>query len=306
AAWPPSSGPRWRPPGRSPTRAGRHGPGRSGSPAAASPPGCTCRWGPAGSSTTWSASGPPGRSWRSTPIPTPRCSATPTSASSGTGTTSYRCCSPPYESGRRPDRRFRVAQGGMNRTVHRRVVRRVGGIAAAAAVAGQYVPSTVALGQWTGLRALPGGLCRWRGDGGSSSGGDRVALTFDDGPSPAGTPAVLDRLDRLGLVGTFFVLGSLVERDPDLVAEIRRRGHQVETHGHHHRHHLARTPWWVHRDLAAAAEAMAAVGVHPRWYRPTYGQATAATLLAARRQGWLPVLWSAWGREWATTDPAAV
>jgi len=194
----------------------------------------------------------------------------------------------------------------MNRTVHRRGVRRVGGIAAAAAVAGQYVPSTVALGQWTGLRALPGGLCRWRGDGGSSSGGDRVALTFDDGPSPAGTPAVLDRLDRLGLVGTFFVLGSLVERDPDLVAEIRRRGHQVETHGHHHRHHLARTPWWVHRDLAAAAEAMAAVGVHPRWYRPTYGQATAATLLAARRQGWLPVLWSAWGREWATTDPAAV
>ncbi len=180
-----------------------------------------------------------------------------------------------------------------------RGVRSAVGVAAAAATV-QYVPSTVALGQWTRLRALPGDLCRWRGDGGG------VALTFDDGPSPAGTPAFLDRLDRLGLVGTFFVLGSLVQEQPDLVAEIRCRGHQVETHGHQHRHHLARSPRWVHRDLQAAADALAAVGVRPRWYRPTYGQATAATLLAARRRGWRPVLWSAWGREWATTDPAAV
>ncbi|HZP28002.1 MAG TPA: polysaccharide deacetylase family protein, partial [Acidimicrobiia bacterium] len=75
------------------------------------------------------------------------------------------------------------------------------GTAAAAAV--QFVPSVVALGQWTPLRALPGGWCTWRGPD-----APRVALTFDDGPDPRTTPRVLDRLDGLGFVATFFVLGS--------------------------------------------------------------------------------------------------
>lgn len=176
------------------------------------------------------------------------------------------------------------------------------GGAALGALAAQYVPSTVTLGQWTSLPALPGGLCRWQGPA------DRpqVALTFDDGPHPEATPAVLDRLDELGLRATFFPLGSLAEDHPDLVAEVLRRGHQLGTHGYHHRHHLARTPGWVRADLAAADRAMAALDVHPTWYRPSYGQATGATLLAARRQGWRTVLWSAWGREWATDDPGRV
>jgi peptidoglycan/xylan/chitin deacetylase (PgdA/CDA1 family) len=173
-------------------------------------------------------------------------------------------------------------------------VRNLAAGAFGAALAVQYVPSTVTLGQWAPVESLPGRLCRWRGRG------DGVALTFDDGPSPVATPAVLDRLDRLGLRATFFALGSLAARDPDLVAEVVRRGHQVETHGYDHRHHLARSPRWVRRDLRAAEEAMAAVGVRPRWYRPSYGQATAATLWEARRRGWETVLWSAWGREWAT------
>lgn len=172
----------------------------------------------------------------------------------------------------------------------------------AGAAAVQYLPSVAVLGQWGALRAAPGDLCRWRGP----RAGGAVALTFDDGPHPEGTPAVLDRLDDLGLRATFFVLGTAVERFPDLVGETVRRGHQVETHGYRHGHHLVHGPRWVERDLSRADAAMAAVGVRPRWYRPTYGQATGATFVAARRRGWRPVLWSAWGREWSTTDPVAV
>ncbi|MGH9091533.1 MAG: polysaccharide deacetylase family protein [Acidimicrobiales bacterium] len=173
---------------------------------------------------------------------------------------------------------------------------------ASAALAAQYLPSTVTLGQWTSLQVLPWDLCRWQGPAGRPA----VALTFDDGPSPEATPAVLDRLDELGLRATFFPLGSLAEREPDLVAEVVRRGHQVGVHGYHHRHHLARSPAWVWRDLARADRAMEAVGVRPTWYRPSYGQATGSTLAAARRRGWRTVLWSAWGREWTTTDPDEV
>jgi peptidoglycan/xylan/chitin deacetylase (PgdA/CDA1 family) len=165
------------------------------------------------------------------------------------------------------------------------------------AVAAQYVPSVAVLGQWTGLRSLGAGLCRWRGPA-----TPRIALTFDDGPSPEATPAVLDRLDELGWPATFFVLGSLAEREPDLVAETVRRGHQVETHGYRHDHHLLRPPGWIVRDLRAALGAMQGCGLHPTFYRPTFGQATGTTFAAARLLGLETVLWSAWGREWATDD----
>lgn len=171
----------------------------------------------------------------------------------------------------------------------------------AGAVAAQYVPSTVVLGQWTGLRSLPGRWCRWRGPA-----TDQVAVTFDDGPSSEATPALLDRLDELGWRATFFCLGTLAEAHPELVGETVKRGHQVETHGYRHVHHLARGPRFPFRDLRRAVRVMEQCGQRPSYYRPTYGQATAATLAAARSLRLETVLWSAWGREWTDTDAAGV
>jgi peptidoglycan/xylan/chitin deacetylase (PgdA/CDA1 family) len=155
------------------------------------------------------------------------------------------------------------------------------------------------LGQWSPvpLRALPRGWCRWSGPVGVPA----VALTFDDGPSPATTPHTLDLLDELGMQATFFVLGELAEAHGDLVAEIRRRGHTVGSHGYRHEHHLLRGPGWIRRDTAAAVAAVAATGAPPRWYRPPYGQLTARTVLEARRHDMEVVLWSIWGHEWSET-----
>jgi peptidoglycan/xylan/chitin deacetylase (PgdA/CDA1 family) len=174
-------------------------------------------------------------------------------------------------------------------------------VAAGLTLAANYGPSTVTLGQWSSLRSLPGDICRWRGPK-----GQRVALTFDDGPNRHTTPQVLDRLDKLGLRATFFCVGSLVERDGEVVDEIARRGHQVETHGYRHEHHLLRSPRWIVNDLRRAVEVMAECGHPSSWYRPSYGQATGATLVAARALGLRTVLWSSWGREWATDDPDEV
>jgi peptidoglycan/xylan/chitin deacetylase (PgdA/CDA1 family) len=163
------------------------------------------------------------------------------------------------------------------------------------------VPSVVSLGQWLPIRALPGDLCRWR-----ACNANGVALTFDDGPDPRTTPLVLDRLDQLSLRATFFCLGQQVVAHPALVGEMRARGHQVETHGFRHDHHFMRSPGWVRADLDAAIEAMAQVGVHPRWFRPPFGQTTGATMVEARRHDLRLVLWSAWGREWDEPDGGAV
>lgn len=175
-------------------------------------------------------------------------------------------------------------------------------VAGAAGVAAEYLPAVVALGQWAPFQELPGSFCRWQGPRFPA----QVALTFDDGPHPEGTPRILDRLDALGLRATFFPLASEAAREPHLVEDIVRRGHAVGTHGFAHEHHLLRTPSWVRHDLDAAGELMAGLGLKVRWFRPTYGQATGATLVHARRKGWETVLWSAWGREWVTSSPEAV
>lgn len=183
----------------------------------------------------------------------------------------------------------------------RRVCSALGSVATAV-IASQFFPSTVALGQWGPVRALPGDLCRWQGPRSRP----HVALTFDDGPDPQGTPRVLDVLDEVGVRATFFVLGEQARRRPDLVDEIATRGHQLASHGDEHAHHLLRSPAWVRRDLERARDTLTALGHPPRWYRPAYGQATGATLVLARAMGLETVLWSAWGREWASSAPQAV
>jgi peptidoglycan/xylan/chitin deacetylase (PgdA/CDA1 family) len=60
--------------------------------------------------------------------------------------------------------------------------------------------------------------------------GPRVALTFDDGPSPEFTPRVLDILRRRGARATFFLIGGHALAHADLVARIRAEGHQVGNH----------------------------------------------------------------------------
>jgi peptidoglycan/xylan/chitin deacetylase (PgdA/CDA1 family) len=179
-------------------------------------------------------------------------------------------------------------------TPARHRVRDAGLLAVGVSAAVQWLPSAAVLAQWTSLSSVPGRACIWRGYKPKS-----VALTFDDGPSAESTPLLLHLLDRLGLRCTFFCVGSEVQRNPELVAEIASRGHQVELHGHTHNHHLLRTPGWVGRDITAGMAAMAEVGIHPRWLRPPYGEVSGGTVIAAAKHHLRLALWSAWGREWS-------
>src|SRR3954465_7317534 len=64
--------------------------------------------------------------------------------------------------------------------------------------------------------------------------GDRVAITFDDGPDRAHTPALLELLERGGHRATFFVIGKRAEAAPELLGEIVRRGHALGNHSYEH------------------------------------------------------------------------
>jgi peptidoglycan-N-acetylglucosamine deacetylase len=126
-----------------------------------------------------------------------------------------------------------------------------------------------------------------------------VALTFDDGPHPEGTPAVLETLRAAGATATFFLVGEQVELRPALAAEIVAAGHEIALHCYRHTLLLRRTRRAVEADLDRALEAIRdATGNEPRWYRPPYGVFSSAGLALARRRSLSPLLWSRWGRDW--------
>jgi peptidoglycan/xylan/chitin deacetylase (PgdA/CDA1 family) len=137
---------------------------------------------------------------------------------------------------------------------------------------------------------------------------DAIALTFDDGPHPEGTPRILELLARTGERATFFLVGEQAERFPAVAAEIVAAGHEVAVHCHRHRNLMRLPPRATHDDLARAESAIAdAAGAEPRRYRPPYGILTAPALRHARRRGWETVLWRRDGRDWrADATPESI
>ncbi len=102
---------------------------------------------------------------------------------------------------------------------------------------------------------------------------NEIALTIDDGPDPSVTPQVLDMLDRHAARATFFCIGEKAARYPDLCREIVRRGHAVENHSQHHRHHFALMGYsGFMLELQAAQDTLAAItGQRPLFFRAPAG-----------------------------------
>ncbi len=133
-----------------------------------------------------------------------------------------------------------------------------------------------------------------------------ISLTFDDGPHPLGTPAVLDALGDTK--ATFFMVGERVLKAPDVAREVVARGHEIAIHAHRHRHLLRLTPRAIARDLDEAYDAIAThTGTAPTLHRPPYGIYSWPALREVRRRGWTPLLWSRWGHDWrARTTPGRI
>ncbi len=93
-----------------------------------------------------------------------------------------------------------------------------------------------------------------------------VFLTFDDGPIPEVTPWVLDTLDRYGIKATFFMVGDNVRRHPELLEEVRRRGHAVGNHTMHHLQGMKVTAYRYMHDISEANDL-----IDSPLFRPPHG-----------------------------------
>jgi peptidoglycan/xylan/chitin deacetylase (PgdA/CDA1 family) len=101
-----------------------------------------------------------------------------------------------------------------------------------------------------------------------------ISLTFDDGPRPEWTPRVLKLLAEYGVTATFFVVGRMAERYPDIIKKIVGEGHQLGNHTYSHANLAVLSPLEITDELDRAQDAIdTALGEHSelRLVRPPYG-----------------------------------
>jgi peptidoglycan/xylan/chitin deacetylase (PgdA/CDA1 family) len=128
-----------------------------------------------------------------------------------------------------------------------------------------------------------------------------VALTFDDGPSRVWTGPILEVLRRHGVPATFFVVGYLAERFPDLIEREVREGHQVASHSYGHPlspqfEHLSKERTTA--EIRHARNVLHDLGVPTGLFRPPFGSYDPQVLRIAEKFGQRLVLWNLDPGDW--------
>jgi peptidoglycan/xylan/chitin deacetylase (PgdA/CDA1 family) len=148
--------------------------------------------------------------------------------------------------------------------------------------------------------------CLWSG----ASAVPQVALTFDDGPHPQYTPALLKVLDRYGVRASFFWLGACVARSPATAQAVARRSHHIGLHGYSHRSFPRLTPTELQQSLAHTqgiiAETCGIARDRLVDVRPPNGLFTPQTLAVLRQGRYRPVMWSVVPEDWVQPGVATV
>jgi peptidoglycan/xylan/chitin deacetylase (PgdA/CDA1 family) len=135
-----------------------------------------------------------------------------------------------------------------------------------------------------------------------------IAMTFDDGPSFALTPKLLDILKARNIKVTFFILGSLASRYPDIVKRIAEEGHEVADHTWDHTLITKLTQSGLDHQVIDTANVLRSItGKWPRVFRPPYG-GTSPTLNKIIRAAYnmKVILWSVDPDDWKRPGPAVV
>jgi hypothetical protein len=120
-----------------------------------------------------------------------------------------------------------------------------------------------------------------------------VCLSFDDGPDPVATPAVLTLLRRHGLQATFFVTGERAERYPELIDAIVAGGHSIGNHSFSHDAYIMfRCSAALVAEIESTQRVLAVHGIKPHVFRPPVGILTPRYIEALRRTGLTAVTFS--------------
>jgi len=130
-----------------------------------------------------------------------------------------------------------------------------------------------------------------------------IALTFDDGPHPENTVALLDALAERGVRATFFLLGSEIERYPHVVERMHAEGHSIGNHSFSHPEFTRMGAQNIINELNKTSDRIENItGERPSLHRPPYGSFNDQVLTIVEDMGMSAILWSVDPKDWYHRD----
>lgn len=127
----------------------------------------------------------------------------------------------------------------------------------------------------------------------------KIALTFDDGPSPVWTPLILDELQKHRAKATFFVIGHHVKSYPEVARRIVREGHVIANHGYAHSVILYYTPAEIEEEIKYTEQVIKeTTGQLTRFYRPPKAWLISPLQKKIKSLGYDVILWSLNSKDW--------
>lgn len=133
----------------------------------------------------------------------------------------------------------------------------------------------------------------------------RVAITFDDGPDPKYTTAILDILKEKGVKATFFVVGIQAKKYPEVLKRIQEEGHTIGNHSEGHKDLTKLSEAEIKSQIREADEMIEeAIGFEPELFRAPYGAISPKVNKVLDQEGKKHVGWTVDTRDWAGTSIA--
>lgn len=127
----------------------------------------------------------------------------------------------------------------------------------------------------------------------------KVALTFDDGPSPVWTPKILDELKKANIKATFFMVGHHVQKYPEIAKRVASDGHIIANHGYAHSVILYYTPAEIEEEIKYTEYVIKqATGQTTQFFRPPKSWLRKNIKNAIKSMGYDIVLWSRNSKDW--------
>lgn len=122
---------------------------------------------------------------------------------------------------------------------------------------------------------------------------NKIAFTMDCGASSAYAYRILDTLDEYGVKITFFVTGNFAAHNPDLVAEMLKRGHEIGNHSYNHPHMLDMENSKIWKEAVSASDMLESItGLRPALYRPPFGDANGRIRAIIEGAGMTVIRWT--------------
>lgn len=132
----------------------------------------------------------------------------------------------------------------------------------------------------------------------------QLFLSFDDGPSPRYTDALLDLLALHHIRASFFVVAASAEKNPQIIRRMQREGHLIGLHSAEHISAYLMTPSYALWDFQKSLEVLWDLGVSPAFYRPPWGHTTWLTRQLAEEHHLRIVRWDVMVGDWKAFQSA--